>query len=246
MIPAAARTRTGYRAAFGSGSRINRRNPSPPTDPTATPTVICRVNSATPWAKADTPVPVADSRMTIRAIPTGSLAPDSPSRMVPDRPMISRRPSTENTTAGSVGDNAVPINNAVGQANPNRTCPATATATAVTTVPATPSHTTAPAAARNRRHPTCMPPSKRMNTNATVTISSSTSTGTDRNPGNTVPHTAAAIRNNAGAGTCNRSLTRLDNTANNTPADSTATTAPNPVSTSTTPLASQGSNLLCD
>ena len=39
----------------------------------------------------------------ISAIPTGSLAPDSPSRIVPVRPPISRSPSTENITAGSVG-----------------------------------------------------------------------------------------------------------------------------------------------
>ena len=36
----------------------------------------------------------------ISAIPTGSFAPDSPSRIVPVRPPISRSPSTENMTAG--------------------------------------------------------------------------------------------------------------------------------------------------
>ena len=74
----------------------------------------------------------------------------------------------------------------------------------MTTVPATPSHTTAPAAVRKRRHPMCMPPSNRMNTNATVTICSSTPTGIDRNPGNTAAPNAAAIRNKAGVGTRNR------------------------------------------
>ena len=43
------------------------------------------------------------------AMPTGSLAPDSPCSSVPDRPDTSRRPSTENTTAGSVGASAVPM-----------------------------------------------------------------------------------------------------------------------------------------
>jgi hypothetical protein len=38
-----------------------------------------------------------------QAMPTGSFAPASPSKMVPLRPEISRCPSTENTTAGSVG-----------------------------------------------------------------------------------------------------------------------------------------------
>src|SRR6478735_2103740 len=240
MHPAAARTRTGYKASFGSGSRITLRSPSPPSAPTAAPTAIWRANSPTPWATADTPAPVAPNRLIINAMPTGSLAPDSPSRMVPDRPTTSRRPSTENTTAGSVGDNAVPINNAAGQSNPNSRCAATANAPAVTTVPATPSHTTATAADRNRRHPMCMPPSNRMKTKATVTICSSTSMGTDRNPGNTAPHTAAAIRNTAGAGTRSRVLTRCENTASSTAADTTATTAPNPVRASTTPAPSSG------
>ena len=44
----------------------------------------------------------------ISAIPTGSFAPDSPSRIVPERPPTSRRPSTENITAGSVGASAAP------------------------------------------------------------------------------------------------------------------------------------------
>ena len=36
-------------------------------------------------------------------MPAGSLMPASPSRVVPERPPISRRPRTENITAGSVG-----------------------------------------------------------------------------------------------------------------------------------------------
>ena len=84
----------------------------------------------------------------------------------------------------------------------------------------------------------CMPPSNRMKTKATVTICSSTWMGTDRNPGNTAAHPAAAIRNNAGAGTRSRVLTRCENTASSTAADTTATTAPNPVRASTTPAPS--------
>ena len=42
-------------------------------------------------------------------MPTGSFAPDSASRIVPVRPDTSRRPSTENMTAGSVGAIAAPI-----------------------------------------------------------------------------------------------------------------------------------------
>ena len=46
---------------------------------------------------------------TISAIPTGSLKPDSPSRIVPDRPLTSFPARTENVTAGSVGASAAPI-----------------------------------------------------------------------------------------------------------------------------------------
>ena len=58
------------------------------------------------------PPPAAPSRLTISAMPTGSLAPDSPSSRVPERPAISRRPRTENTTAGSVGASAAPMSSA--------------------------------------------------------------------------------------------------------------------------------------
>ena len=55
---------------------------------------------------------------SISAIPTGSFAPDSPSRIVPVRPRISRSPSTENITAGSVGATAAPSRPAVSQPSP--------------------------------------------------------------------------------------------------------------------------------
>ena len=45
----------------------------------------------------------------ISAMPTGSLKPDSPSRIVPERPCTSFPASTENVTAGSVGASAAPI-----------------------------------------------------------------------------------------------------------------------------------------
>ena len=45
---------------------------------------------------------------SMSAIPAGSLTPASPSRIVPERPATSRRPSTENMTAGSVGAIAAP------------------------------------------------------------------------------------------------------------------------------------------
>ena len=54
------------------------------------------------------------------AMPTGSFAPDSPSRMVPLRPPTSRLPSTENITAGSVGARAAPRSQAVVQSKSSR------------------------------------------------------------------------------------------------------------------------------
>ena len=56
--------------------------------------------------------PCAASSAVSSAIPTGSLAPDSPSSSTPVRPAISRRPKTENTTAGSVAATAVPTSSA--------------------------------------------------------------------------------------------------------------------------------------
>ena len=57
-------------------------------------------------------LPCAASSAESSAIPTGSLAPDSPSSSTPVRPAISRRPKTENTTAGSVAATAVPTSSA--------------------------------------------------------------------------------------------------------------------------------------
>ncbi|HWG12229.1 MAG TPA: hypothetical protein VG268_03045, partial [Streptosporangiaceae bacterium] len=70
------------------------------------------------------------------AMPTGSLAPDSPSIRTPLRPETCRWPSTENTTAGSVGASAVPSRKAARQPNENRKCAASPAAAAVTNVPA--------------------------------------------------------------------------------------------------------------
>src|SRR5919199_5311318 len=118
MPAAAASTRNGYRPALGSGTRrMNVRRPNPQVRPTAAPTVISMTNSTAPAVNA--PDPLAVSNAAISAMPTGSLTPDSPSRIVPDLPTTSRRPSTENTTAGSVGASAVPISNAACQPKPN-------------------------------------------------------------------------------------------------------------------------------
>ena len=109
------------------------------------------------------------SSPSISAIPTGSLAPDSPSRMVSVRPPTSRPPSTENITAGSVGASAAPIRPEIVQPRPSRRWQPAATTAAVPNVPSTPSVEIGTTAARKRRQPMCMPPSKRMTTTATTT-----------------------------------------------------------------------------
>ncbi len=70
---------------------------------------------------------------------TGSFAPDSPSRIVPLRPPTSRFPSTENITAGSVGESAAPSSHEVVQLKSSSECAATATSAAVRNVPTMPS-----------------------------------------------------------------------------------------------------------
>jgi hypothetical protein len=92
---------------------------SAPARPSATPIDISTANSRT-TTQNDAPGWVASSIMpSISAIPAGSLTPASPSSVVPERPPISRRPSTENITAGSVGATAAPTIPARIQSNPN-------------------------------------------------------------------------------------------------------------------------------
>src|SRR4051812_32539289 len=192
------------------------RSSHPPRTPTTPPTASCSRKCPKPLPTADQPLPVAPSRLTIRAMPTGSFAPDSPSRSVPERPEISRRPSTEKTTAGSVGASAAPMSSAVRQSNPKIRWAAMARAPAVTTVPATPSHTTAVAAVRMRPQPMCMPPSKRINASAIVTMRWSTTMERPPSRGTTSDAIAARIRKSAGVGTWIRSARRFEPTATST------------------------------
>src|SRR5665811_1908571 len=168
-----ANARSGYRPSLGSEMRrMNHTRARPPKSPKAAPTPIWSRNSPTTCTAAPPLSDPAASRLTSRAMPTGSLAPDSPSRIVEERPAISRCPRMENTTAGSVGAMAVPSRRAMYQLNPNPKYATAATAAVVRKVPATPTMTMGAAAARNRRHPMCMPPSNRMHISATVTMRS--------------------------------------------------------------------------
>ena len=171
---------------------MNHSRARPPTTPATTPTLICRTNPPATDSTLPAVIPPAANNATIKAMPTGSFAPDSPSRMSPLRPATSRRPSTENTTAGSVGDTAVPSRAARYQSSPNAQCASTAAAAAVRNVPATPITAIGAADRRNRDQPRCMPPSNRMHSNATVTTRSTSCSGGECKSGNSRIATAAA------------------------------------------------------
>src|SRR3954471_7446842 len=160
-------------------------------------------------------------------MPTGSLAPDSPSRIVPAGSATSRLPSTENTTAGSVGATAVPTSRATYHSKPKRKCAATAAAATVRKVPSTPASITVASAPRSRLTPMCIPPSNRMIASATVTMRWTVRCGGASRFGTTAAATAAAATNSAGAGSWIRSLRRLDSTARSPTAAITAISAPN-------------------
>ena len=77
-----------------------------------------------------------------------------------------------------------------------------------------------------------------MHSNATVTTRSTSCSGGECKSGNSRIATAAATRNNAGAGTWIRSLNRLDSTASNpTTALISTSTANAPLSPTATPPA---------
>ena len=162
----------------------------------------------------------------ISAMPTGSLAPDSASRIVPVRPETSRLPSTENITAGSVGAIAAPTSPEVIHENPSSQCAARATIPAVANVPGRPSSSTGTHAVRRRRRPIREPPSKRITTSATTPIRSTVRIWSLPSDGKMSDSTAAASRKSAGPGRLTRSLTRLDSTASAKPAATRSTTSP--------------------
>jgi len=109
---------------------------------------------------------------------------------------------------------AVPSKRATYQLKPKPKCATAATAAVVRNVPTTPTTTIGAAAPRNRRQPMCMPPSNKMHNNATVTMRSTMrSGGAPRPRPGRATATADAARNNAGAGTRNRAVSRLESTA---------------------------------
>jgi hypothetical protein len=146
--------------------------------------------------------------------------PDSPSRIVPVRPTISFWPSTEKVTAGSVGARAAPMRPAVVQSTSSSSLAATVMTAAVANVPAVPRRTIGVAAPRNRRMPMCMPPLKRITISATTAIRSTVRIDTSSwRSGKSSDTTAAPSRNNAGAGTGNPLVTRMEiNASENPPA----------------------------
>src|SRR4051812_21572671 len=206
--------RNGYRPSVGSGTdRMNHRVARPPMKPTPAPTTICSVNVLVMCANAPALRLPAARRLAISAIPTGSFAPDSPSRIVPLRPDTSRCPRTEKTTAGSVGETAVARSTAGYHAMPNVRWTKTATAPTVRKVPATPRTVIGAAAALNLDHPMCWPPSNRIQMSARVTSSSTRRSDGACSPGKTWTASAAAARTRSGAGTLMRSVNLVDSTA---------------------------------
>src|SRR4051794_6171952 len=192
---------------------MNHSSAWPPSTPTAAPTAICRANSPTIWAIAWPESPPAVSRLAISAMPTGSLAPDSPSRMVPLRPDTSRWPSTEKTTAGSVGATAVATRTEAYHSRPTARCRKRATPTVVRKVPAMPTRAMGRAASRKRSRPIPIPPSNRMKISATVTSRSTVCSGGVCRSGKILRAMAAAASIRAGAGTRSHCVSRLDSTA---------------------------------
>lgn len=174
----------------------------------------------------------------ISAIPTGSLAPDSPSRIVPVRPPTSRLPSTENMTAGSVGASAAPRMPANVHEKPKNKCAASAISPAVANVPSTPREAISTAEARKRRQPTCIPPSKRMAIRATTPIRSTWRIEVwSASAGKRSDASAAARRKIAGPGSGKRSVNLLEASASEKPAATRRTILPNSKSSLTGGLA---------
>ena len=173
------------------------------------PITICRQNVTPTLTKPAALTVPAASRLDIKAMPTGSFAPDSPSRMVPLRPAISRRPNTENTTAGSVGATAVATSAARYQSMLNAACSRAAAPAAVRKVPTTPVDTMGPAAARNRDQPMCMPPSNNTNTKATVMIRSTRRSGGACSAGSVLAAMAPPASTKSGVGILSRSVRRF-------------------------------------
>ena len=174
----------------------------------------------------------------MRAIPTGSFAPASPSRIVPERPPTSRLlPSTENMTAGSVGASAAPMMPEIVQLKPSAKWAKTAIRPAVAKVPRTPRTVIGHAEARKRRQPICMPPSKRMTTMATTPIRSTVRMETcSPIPEKTSETIAAATRKIPGAGIGTRSVSFVESSASVSPAATMRTISPNwPISVTAVP-----------
>ena len=153
--------------------------------------------------------------------------PDSPSRIVPVRPTTSRRPSTENVTAGSVGASAAPMIPAVVQSTSSSSFAATAITPAVANVPTVPSRMIGVAAALKRRRPMCMPPLKRITTRATTAIRSTVRIGRcSRSSGKRSERTAAPSRKSAGAGTGSREVSWIEKSASEKPPATTSRIRP--------------------
>ena len=136
--------------------RISQTAADPPPSPTAAPTTICSANSpptdadAPPAGRAAARASSADHQRDADRVVGAGLA-------LEDRAgcgrAISRPPSTENTTAGSVGASAVPSSSADAPAEAEQHVRQHGHRAAVTSVPDHPDHSTGAGAGRSLRHP---------------------------------------------------------------------------------------------
>src|SRR5581483_3595550 len=202
---------------------------TPPASPIASPIDIWSANSRTTSQNVACACVASSIIPSIRAIPTGSLAPDSPSRIVPVLPATSRSPSTENITAGSVGATAAPTRPLAIQPRPSAQWATSVAPPAVANVPTTPSATIEPPALRKRRQPIESPPSKRITISATDATRSTVRIEI-ASDGKRSEATAAATRNGAAAGTRRRSLSFVVRSAAASAPETTRIARPNAVS----------------
>ena len=132
--------------------------PSHRASPTASPTAICREKVARPLPTADQPPPElaqdGDHEGDAHGVVGPGLTLDQGARAA----AISRRPSTEKTTAGSVGARAAPRMREVRQSRPTRLCTPAASAAVVTAGPghAEPEHSPDGGAASDPNRCACL------------------------------------------------------------------------------------------
>ena len=214
---AQARVRSGYRPSPGSGTRrMNHSSARPARHADRRAHAHLEQELA---ADVSERARAAGRRRVIRlaisAIPTGSFAPDSPSRMVAaaarDLPLAQDREHHRRVGRRDRGGHQQRDDTSPGRTRSARAARAAAT---VRNVPSTPDDRD-----RGGSGPepgpadAACPPSNRMHTSATVTTRSTACCGGACSAGTTLTAMAAPTRTSAGEGILTRSVSRFDSTA---------------------------------